>query len=51
MGNSSVPICRARVCALFLLGAGVALAQNAAPDLEKRLNDLDKIGIVFRDTA
>jgi Amt family ammonium transporter len=30
------------VCALFLLAAGAAFAQNAAPDLEKRLNDLDK---------
>jgi Amt family ammonium transporter len=30
------------VCALFLLAAGAALAQNAPPDLEKRLNDLDK---------
>jgi len=42
MGNLSVPVRRLWVCALFLLAAGAAFAQNAAPDLEKRLNDLDK---------
>jgi Amt family ammonium transporter len=42
MGNLSVPVRRLRVCALFLLAAGAAWAQSVPPDLEKRLNDLDK---------
>jgi ammonium transporter, Amt family len=42
MGILSVPVRRARMCALFLLSAVAALAQSAPPDLEKRLADLDK---------
>jgi ammonium transporter, Amt family len=42
MGNLSVPVRRAFLCALTLLSAGAAMAQSAAPDLEKRLADLDK---------
>src|SRR5579863_926886 len=46
MGILSVPVRRARMCALFLLTALLtavaALAQSAPPDLEKRLADLDK---------
>jgi Amt family ammonium transporter len=46
MGNLSVPVRRIRVCALtslfVLLFAASAFAQSAAPDLEKRLADLDK---------
>jgi ammonium transporter, Amt family len=46
MGNLSVPVRRVLVCALtslfFLLSAASAFAQTAAPDLEKRLADLDK---------
>ncbi len=41
MGNLSVPIRAARLCALSLLAAA-AFAQSAPPDLEKRLADLDK---------
>ncbi len=42
MGNLSVPVRGAQMCALFLLTAAAALAQTAPPDLEKRLADLDK---------
>jgi ammonium transporter, Amt family len=42
MGNLSVPVRRALLCVLFLLSAAAAMAQSAAPDLEKRLADLDK---------
>ncbi len=42
MGNLSVPVRRALFCAIPLLFAAAAMAQNAAPDLEKRLADLDK---------
>jgi Amt family ammonium transporter len=42
MGNLSVPVRRAFLCALPLLAAAAALAQTAAPDLEKRLANLDK---------
>ncbi len=42
MGNLSVPIRAARLCALSLLAAAAAFAQSVPPDLEKRLADLDK---------
>jgi len=42
MGNLSVPVRRALLCVLTLLSAAGAMAQSAAPDLEKRLADLDK---------
>jgi Amt family ammonium transporter len=42
MGNLSVPVRRALVCALIPLSSALAMAQTSAPDLEKRLADLEK---------